>query len=152
MNRVDVARGVNHDTALPIVGRDLQKPLAQPLVKAGIEPLEPVGLAGAPRRANKPLRCRQVEDQGQVRREIAEREPVQCAEIGERQSAAVALIGQGRIGKPVAYDPLAAVERRPDQPRYMVASRRVEQQNLGNGVPTLVGASEQQIPDRLGTG
>ena len=114
-----------------------------------VEPLETIRIAGASRDPREPLLDRQVEDQRQIRREIAERETVQSLQRGKRQAAAIALIRQSRIGEAVAHHPTALVERRLDQPLDMVAPRRVKQQGLADRIPTLVGAVEQQPADRL---
>ena len=73
---------------------------------------------------------------------------MQSREVRERQPAAITLIGQRRIGEPVAYHPDAPVERRLDQPDNVVAARRVQQQRLADRVPALGRAVEQQAADR----
>ena len=112
-------------------------------MKGMVQLLETIGAARASRRPRKAFLDRQVEDQRQIRGEIANREAVQCPQIRKRQAAAIALIGQGRISEAVADHPTAPVELRLDQPRDMVAPRRVKQQGLADRVPAFAGALEQ---------
>jgi len=67
------------------------------------------------------------------------------------QAAAITLVGQSGIGKPIANDPLAAVQRRPDGLDQVIATRGHYEQRLGLGVPALRRALNEQSPDFLST-
>jgi hypothetical protein len=151
MHRAHLAGCVDDRAALRFGCGDGEKPVAQALVEIPVEPLEPVGRAGAARGTGEAVGDGQVEDQRQVGLEIAERKTLQRRQLGERQTAAVPLIGDRRIGKAVADDPPSRRERRLDQPRDVIASRRVEQQRLADRVPALGLALQQQAADQLGS-
>ena len=74
---------------------------------------------------------------------------MQSDQIRKRHTAAISLIRERRIGKAVADNPKAALQRGVNQPLDMVAARGVKQKSLGNGIPTFVAAVEQQPADRF---
>ena len=80
VHRLRIARRVDQDAAGRVVGGDLAEPLAQPFVEIAVEALEPVG-GRARGGAGEPDFDRQIEDQRQIRREIAEGEAVQRGEV-----------------------------------------------------------------------
>lgn len=147
-----VARGIDQRAALRFGGGDGAKPVAQALVEAAVEALETIGGAAARGGAAQPGFDRQVEDQRQVGDEIAEREALQRRKRGQRQAAAVTLIGGRRIGEAIADDPGAGREGGTDGAGDMVAPGGAEQQRLAGGIPALAVAFEQQAADRLGAG
>ena len=149
MHAFGIALCIDDHTALRLGRGDLVEAVPQAFVEGMIEPLEAIGIAGALGGPGKPFRNRHIEDEGQVGCEIAERKMVQRLQFRDRQAAPIPLIGERRIGKAVAHDPHSALEGRPYQPRHMLASRRVEQKGLADRVPALLGAFEQQPPDRL---
>jgi len=145
---VAVARGIDDDAALGIGGGDLQKPLAQPVVEFPVETLEAVGI-GALCGARQSLRHGQIEDQSQVRGEIAERNLMQSRQIGQWQPSPIALIGQGRIGKAIAHNPSTGPQGRQDQFRDVISPGGVKQKCLANRIPAIGLPFEQQAADRL---
>src|ERR1041384_2854445 len=151
MHAFDIARRIDHHTTLRLSGGDLVKAMPQAFVKTRIEPLETIRIAGALGRPGEPFRDRHIQDQSEIGREIPERKMVQRLQFRDRQTAPIPLISERRIGKPVTDNPQAAPERRLDQPRHMLAPRRVEQESFADRVPALLGAFEQQSPDRLGS-
>ncbi len=108
MHCLRVARGVDQDAASRVLGGDLPEPLAQLFVEVAVEAFEPIG-GRARGSAGEPDFDRQIEDHGQVRREIAEGEAVQCGEILERNSSAVALIGHRGIRQTGPTPPICLV-------------------------------------------
>ena len=92
MDGLWIARRVEQNAARRILRSDPPEALAQSFMEGRVEALEPVASGspgGGPRQADLD---RQVEDQGQIRSKGAERKEVQCSEIGESQSPAIALI------------------------------------------------------------
>ncbi len=116
-------RGVDQHAAAGFGGGDLAEALAQPLVKGRIEALEAVGRRRPGGGAGEPDRDRQIEDQGQIRRKIAERKPMQHRDLRRRQTPPVALIGERRIGKAVGHDP-GSVRTEPARSASQTWSRR----------------------------
>ncbi len=96
--------GVDQHAALRFAGGDLPVRLAQLLMKPDVFRLEAVGrAAAAPRgRALHADFDGDIEDEGQVRFEIADGDPLHRVEHGGRDLAEAALIGARRIRKPVA--------------------------------------------------
>jgi hypothetical protein len=119
-------------------------------MEVAVESFEAIGGAGAARRAGQAFSDGEVEDQGQIGDKTVEREALQRRQLGERQTAAKALISERRIGKAVADDPPPRRERRSDRPRDVIASCRIEQQRFADRIPALALALQQQPADRLG--
>ena len=151
VHRLRVARGVDQYAAARVVGGDLAEPLAKFFVKIAVEAFEPVG-GRARGSAGKTDIDRQIEDHGQVRREIAEGETVQYSEVLERHPSAVALIGRGGIREAVGHQPYPLRESRGDDAGNVITACGDEQQGFADRIPALAFAFEQQPPDRLGTG
>lgn len=149
MHRIDIARGVDQRAARRVIGGDAQKPVAQALVEFAIKPLDAVDDRRTPPNPCEAARDRDVEDKGQIGHQRSERDALQFHQIGNREAAAVALVGDRRIGKAIADDPLSRRQRRLDQTDDVIAAGGVEQQRLADGVPALAFAFEQQAADRF---
>jgi len=134
-DRVEVGIGVDQHAALGLVRRDLAIGLAQALMELEILPLEPVRCAAAAPRGSA-LQAdldRQVEDDGEIRLEIADRDPLHRVDERGRHAAETALIGPRRVGETIAQHPCAPIERGLDQCADMVVARGGKQQRLGLG-------------------
>jgi hypothetical protein len=81
--------------------------------------------------ALKPLLGGNVENEGDVRQQPADREPLQGVDQGLRHTGRRPLIGARRIEEAVAHHPLAVEKRLPDGVLDVIASRHREQQGLG---------------------
>ncbi len=110
MHRLRVARGVDQGAAGRVGGGDLAEPLPKPFMECAVEALEPVG-GGARGGAGETDIDRDIEDQRQIRREIAERDPVQRPELVERNPFAIPLVGDRRVRETVGQDPYSLPER-----------------------------------------
>ena len=152
MHALGTARRVDQKAALRLGRGNCPETLTQALMKVTVESLETVGGARPLRGSREADLYRKIEDQGQIRRELAEHETVQRPEIIDRQATAITLVRERRIGEAVADHPHAPVERRPDQLFDMIAAGGIEQQNLGNSIPAFRGAFEQQLADRFRPG
>ena len=90
-------------------------------------PLVLLELAGALRSSNPQEAAniyRQIQNQRQIRRKIAESKTVQRVELVERHPFAMTLIGNRRISKPVRHHPAPSSKRGRDDSDNVVASRR----------------------------
>src|SRR6185312_5358347 len=150
MDLGDRLRRVDDEAALRLGAGDLEKALAELLVELRSLALE-AGLATRPlARTREALGHGQIEDEGEVGREIAGDEPMEPPELVLRNAAGRALIGQRRIGEAVAQHPLPALERRPDGRGQVVAPGGDNQQGLAQRIPTLRIAFDQQLADLFG--
>ena len=106
-DRVGVGVGVDQHAALRILGGDLPIGVAQILMELEVFGLEAVGRAAAAprRRALQADLDGNVEDDGQVRLEIADGDALHRIEHARRDLAQPALIGARRIREAVAQHP-----------------------------------------------
>src|SRR5262249_6153468 len=125
VHAVDVARCIDHRAAFGLTRGDGQKPLAQALMECRIEPFKSVARSRPAHCPAQSLGTRQIQDEGQVGREVAERELMYRPEVIERQTTAVTLIRYRGISKSVAQNPGTTRQRRRNQALHMVAPRRV---------------------------
>jgi len=91
VHRLRIARGVDERAASRGLRRDLAETLAQSLMKIAAEALEPISRRSQRRAAEAHL-DRNVEDQCQIRHEIAEGKTVQRRELVEPHAFSVTLI------------------------------------------------------------
>src|SRR5262249_19743411 len=101
-----ITRCVDQHAAGGVFRRDFTKTLAQSLMEIEIEPLEPI-CRGSCRGSGETGLDRQIEDQCQIWRKIAEGKALQCRELFESHSLAIPLVGQRRIGKSIRNNPYA---------------------------------------------
>ena len=112
--------------------RQFQVGRAHPLEEGRLLLLEAIGLAAARLRPRHAGRHRQIQQQRQVRLQLAHAPPAPATSIvAAVQAAAAALIGAGGIGETIADHPLAARQRRADQVRQVQAAGREHQQHFG---------------------
>lgn len=150
MHVIDGARCADNDAAFRFGRGNSLEPGAQSFMKVAVETLEPVG-APRPQRGTREAGLNgEIEDQSLVGSEIADCELLQFSQLVERHTAAIALIGDRRIIEAIADHPASLSQRRPDQPRDVLASRRVKQQRFADGVPAFGFAFDQELADRLG--
>src|SRR4029078_3214408 len=114
---------------------DLPVGIAQVLMKPEVFGLETIGCAAATpcRSALQPYLDRDVENDSQVRLEIADGDALHRIEHTGRDLPQPALISARRIRKTVAEYPEAAAERRLNDGTHMVVASGREQQRLGGG-------------------
>ena len=143
---------VDHDAAQGLAAGDVEKTLAQAPVKRQVHALVAVLARRPVRGARSPDFRRQVEDQGQIGREITDGQPVKGFDRGTFETLAVALVGQGRIGEAVGDHPATGLKGGPHRPHQVVAPRREVQQGLGERIPAADVAVDQQLADLLGAG
>ena len=151
-DRIRIGIGVDQHAALRVFGGDLPVGVAQVLMEFEVFGLEPV------RRAAAATRCGalqadldgDVENDGQVRLEIADGDPLHGVEHAGRDLPQPALIGAGRIREAVAQHPGALAERGLDHGADMVVAGGREQQRLRIGPEQLAHARQHQMPDDFG--
>ncbi len=151
-DRVGIGIGVDQHAALRIVGCDLPVGVAQILMELDVFGLEPVrrAAAAAGGGALQADLDGDVEDDGQVRLEIADGDPLHGVEHAGRDLPQPALIGPRRIRKAVAQHPGPLAERGLDHGAHMVVARGGKQQRLGVGPEQLAHAGQHQMPDDFG--
>ena len=136
------------------VGRDLPIRVAQLLVKADVFRFEPVGgAAAAP--GGGALETdfhRHVQDHGEVRFQVADRDPLHRIEKLLRHMPERALIDPRRIRKAVAEHPCALLERGLDHGARMVIARGGKQQRFRFGAEQLAHPGEDQMADDFRAG
>ena len=144
--------GVDQHAALRFAGCDLPVRLAQFLMKFDVFRLEPVGRAGAAAggRALHADFDGDIENDGQIRLEVADGDPLHRVEHGGRDLAQAALIGACRIRKPVAQHPCSLTERGLDDRAHVVVARGRKQQRLGVRAQQLAHARQHEMPDDFG--
>src|SRR5437867_7587819 len=97
----------------------------------------------APPDAPQSLRGIEIEEQREVREDPAGRPHVQLADEVRIDTAAVALVGDGRVGVPVAEDDAATREPRPNLLRDVLLAGGHEQEDLDERLRLDAGALEQ---------
>src|SRR5262249_40609298 len=125
---------------------------AKPFVESSIEALKSVSATRARYSSRETDLDWQIQDHGQVRGEAPQSEAMQPPEVFERQSPAIALIGERGIGKAIGHHPNPLSKRRRYQSSHMVASRGNQQERLTDRIPSIAVAFEKEPADRLGTG
>ena len=120
-------------------------------MKPEIFGLETIGCAAATpcRSALQPDLDRDVENDSQVRLEIADGDALHRIEHTGRDLPQPALISARRIRKTVAEYPEAAAERRLNDGTHMVVASGREQQRLGVGPKQLAHARQHEMADDL---
>src|SRR5437773_636026 len=101
------------------------------------------GVEVAPPDAPQSLRGIEIEEQREVREDPAGRPHVQLADEVRIDTAAVALVGDGRVGVPVAEDDAATREPRPNLLRDVLLAGGHEQEDLDERLRLDAGALEQ---------
>src|SRR4029077_8055666 len=99
--------GIDRDTALRLLGREPAIGVAQGLVEGARFRLEAVrhALAAALLRARKAHLRRHVENESEIRLEVADSDPLKSADETRIEMAELALIDSGRIDEAVADHP-----------------------------------------------
>lgn len=143
MNLFGRAARVDHGATFRFFRRDGEETSAQPLVKGALLLFETV-VAAARSRPGEAEFDRKVEDQREIRSEIAGDEAVERIELGARNAAGTALIGDRRIGEPVRDDPFSRVERRPDRAQEVVPPRGADEERLGDRIPASRVAADEE--------
>jgi hypothetical protein len=149
VHRVGGGAGVDHGAALRLGRGDGEEAGAQAVVEVAPLLLETV-VAAALGGAGETLRHREVEDEREVGPERAGDEAIERVEVGARDAAGAALVGDGGIGVAVGDDPAAGVERRPDGADEMIAPRRGDEQRLGERVPAPRRTADEELAQLLG--
>lgn len=139
---------VDHGAAFRFFRRDGEEAGAQPIVKGALLPFEAV-VAAARSRPGEAELDRKVEDQREIRPEIAGDEAVERVELGARDAAGAALVGDRRISEPVRDDPLSRGERWPDRAPEVVPPRSADEKRLGDRVPAPGIAADEEPADLL---
>ena len=152
-DRIGIGVGIDQHAALRLVGCDLPVGVAQFPVKLDVFGLEAVGRAAAAAggRALHAYLDGHIEDDGQVRLEIADGDPLH--RIENRRAArcpSLTLIGPGRIRETVAQHPVPWLERRLDHGADMVVAGRRKQQRLGVRPQQLAHPGQHEMADDLG--
>jgi hypothetical protein len=101
-------------------------------------------------RTLEPGHHRQIEQQGEIRREAAQHLARQGLDERRRHATSAALVGPRRVGVAVADHPLTAGERRPDEVLDMDGASREHQQRLGLGRDPLRAALQHDLAQTLG--
>ena len=92
-----------------------------------------------------------IQNDGQVRLEIADGDPLHRVENTGRDLPQPALVGAGRIREPVAQHPCPLAERGLDNRAHMVVARRCKQQRLGLRPKQLAHARQHEMADDFGS-
>ena len=109
-------------------------------------------LAAALVRARKAHLRRHVENESEIRLEIADGDPFEGADETRIEMAERALIDSGRVDKAVADHPHALRQRGLDRVAHVIAAGSGEQQCLGLHPERLGHAREQYVSDDFGAG
>ena len=112
---------------------ELQESLSNQAVKPYGFTVQPVLFALSPPPSGQADRDRDIEQQGEIRVAAVRGDGVGGLKSFEIEPAGKPLIGEGRIGKPVAQDDCTALEGRRNEVRDVLASCREYQQGLGFG-------------------
>src|SRR5918994_2032660 len=117
---LDRAGTVDDPEPIRLVGREALVRRADGLEEDGLlRVLEPVPLAPPPR-ARQPDLDRDVEEQREVRAQAEGREVLETSELGHVVPVAGALVGERRVEEARAHDPLATLERGPDDAGHVL--------------------------------
>ena len=96
---------------------------------------------------------RDLQEDCSVRQQTCTADPVQGLDGVDAKQARCALICEAGVDKPVADNPLACGQRRPDDPCYVVRPGGREQKGFRFRTPRLVtGRMQQELADRFGSG
>lgn len=149
-----IGTGIDQHAASGLLRRDLPERRAQPAVKLDVFRLEPVGSAFAATRcgALHPDFDGHVEDDGEIRLEVADGDALHRVEKPRRHLAERALIGAGRIRKAVAQHPDALRQSGLDHGMHVIVARRGEQQRFSFRAQQLAHPRQDDMPDDLGAG
>src|SRR4051812_42436964 len=126
--RVALPVAVEHDPPTGVALGHGPEAGPHPLVEGAPRRLEPVEWPGEALRGDV---GRHLEQHDQVRQQAVARPPRQVADLGRRQPAAVALVGDRGVQEAVGHDVAAGVQRGPDDLLDVLGARCGEEQRLG---------------------
>ena len=152
-DRVGIGIGVDEDAALRIFLGDLSVGVAQVLMELNVFRLEAIGHAAAATGGGA-LQADldgNIQDDGEVRLEVTDGDPLHGVEHVRRDLPQPALIGARRIRETVAQHPRPLTERGLDNRAHMVVAGRGKQQRLGLGTKQLAHARQHEMPDDFGS-
>ena len=109
-------------------------------------------MAGARGRPLQALLDREVQDQREIGRRVADHRLEQRVDHVEGHAMAVALVRGRGIGETVADHPATSRQGRPDRAFEMVGAGSGVQEGLGDWSPAIGVALDQQLADAFGAG
>ena len=147
-DRVGIGIGVDQHAALRVFGGDLPIGVAQILMELQVFRLEPVrhAAAAASGRALQTDFHGNVQNDGQVRLEIADGDALHGVEHARRDLPQAALIGAGRIREAVAQHPCSLAERGLDDGANVIVAGGSEQQRLRLRSKQLAHSRQHEMP------
>lgn len=147
-DRIGRDRRIHDDEAARLGDGQLQEAVSDAAMEREIVRGLEAGPVGR-RLAAKPDLDRDVEEDRHVRTKPAGRHGFETVEIVEREAAAVALVGAGRVGEPGADDRRPGGEGRLDHLDDQLMTGGIEQERVGEGVDAAGSRIEQQVTDSL---